>query len=334
MGRQAGLGPLNLFYLGRRAASPPSRPWWPLRFGRCPSTAGTVAAGPDADVDLLAASSSADALSIVVRRLLGIAMILRLALRPQKAGRGSLWLLLAVLVLVGLAKPGYVAISLLCMLIPKEKFSDPRQGWWIRGLLVGLPLAVSVAWVLSVPGLFRAGPAVRRREGPGPVDAGTSLDLLRKLMMEKITEWYLYSRVVATLGWGSVFLPAGLSTRSTGAALLASAVLDGGRRRPAVADLDAGVASVARCTSLSWPLIATLTYLTWHACGSIGIQRSPVAILRARCCRCCSCRLRGRGELGEQPLLAPARSGDGNRGRPDWCRAPHGGRWSPGFDRP
>lgn len=272
MGRQAGLGPLNLFYLGRAGTLTgylllvaaavwlmPVHRWTLVLLALMPMSI------------FLAASLSPDALSIALL-FLGIAMILRLVLRPQKAGRGSLWLLLGVLVLVGLAKPGYVAISLLCMLIPKEKFSDPRQGWWIRGLLVGLPLAVSVAWIVSLPGLFSV-PV--RPSADMKAQAQWMLEhpwTYTQLMMEKITEWKLYSRVIATLGWNSVFFK-GVYYTIYWAALLASAVLDGGRddlRLP----IGTRIASVA-VYFLIMIAIATLTYLTWHDVGTLelsGIQ--------------------------------------------------------------
>ena len=264
----------------------------------------TGAAGPDADVNLLAASLSPDALSIALS-FLGIAMILRLALRPQKAGRGSLWLLLAVLVLVGLAKPGYVAISLLCMLIPKEKFSDPRQGWWIRGLLVGLPLAVSVAWILSLPGLFSV-PV--RPSANMKAQAQWMLEhpwTYTQLMMEKITEWKLYSRVIATLGWNSVFFK-GVYYTIYWAALLASAVLDGGRDDPRLPIWSAHRLRGGVLPHHDRDRDSHLPYLA--RCGGIGTQRNPVAILRADPTVVALAAARS-GGLGEQPLsrlLVPA----------------------------
>ena len=89
----------------------------------------------------LAASLSADAVSIGLS-LLAIAMILRLALGQELVSRRSLSWLAVVLLLLALAKPGYVLISLLVFLIPKERFSRPGECWKARTCLVGLPFVL------------------------------------------------------------------------------------------------------------------------------------------------------------------------------------------------
>ena len=130
-GRHAGLRPLKLFYLGRIGTLIGYLLLVVVAVWLMPVHQWTLALLVLMPMSIfLAASLSPDALSIALS-FLGIAMILRLALRPEKVGRGSLWSLAAVLVLIGLAKPAYVAVSLLFLLIPKEKFSNPRHCWWI-----------------------------------------------------------------------------------------------------------------------------------------------------------------------------------------------------------
>ena len=289
MGRLAGLAPLELFYLGRvgtligylllAAAAVwlmPVQKWTLALLALMPMSI------------FLAASFSPDALSIALS-FVGIAMILRLALRPEKVGRGDLWWLGAVLLLVGLAKPAYVAFALLVLQVPREKFSDPRQRWWICALLVGLPLAVSIAWALSLPGL--SVPLLPRVNVKA--QAWWMLEhpwLYTKMTMERITERYLYSGAVATLGWGSIFLTARIYPMYW-TALLATAVLDGNRgdvRLPAWTR----AASVA-VYFLVMVLISTLTYLTWHGVGDKeihGVQSRylvpilPLLLLPLRSC--------------------------------------------------
>lgn len=263
IGRLCRLTPLRLFYLGRAGTLigylllvvaavwlVPVHKWTLVLLALMPMSI------------FLAASLSPDALSIALS-FLGIAMILRLALRSGKIGRGSLWFLGAVLLLVGLAKPAYVALALLVLLIPNDRFADPRQRWRIRALLLGLPLAVSVAWVLSLPGLsVPVRPCVDIK-----AQACWMLGhpwLYTKVMMEKITEPYLYSGIVATLGWGSIFLAPAIYTVYW-TALLATAVLDGSREYVRLS-LATRAASVA-VYFLVMVLIATLTYLTWQAVG-------------------------------------------------------------------
>jgi uncharacterized membrane protein len=211
----------------------------------------------------LAASITADALSIALS-LLAIAMILRLVLlRAESAGRGSMWRLGAILLLVALAKPGYVLIALLFLLVPKDKFSDRRRCWRARAWLVGLPLAANIAWVLSVRGLcvpLRPCVDMQAQACWMLAHPWTYLKTLEMI----INDPYLHAMVIATLGWGTLFLaPAIYGIYWTG--LLATAVFDGGQD-------DVRLPIWTRMVSvevyfLVLAVIATLTYLAWHAVG-------------------------------------------------------------------
>ena len=209
----------------------------------------------------LAAAITADALSIALA-LLAIAMILRLALRAQSADRRSLAWLGAILLLVALAKPGYVLIALLFLLVPKDKFSEGRC-WRLRAGMVGLPLAVSTLWVLSIHGLcVPLRPCVDMKAQACWMLANPWTYL--RSMDETIGDVFRLQGIVATLGWGTVLLAPAVYKIYWGG-LLATAVLDGGRE-------DVRASFWIRAVSLEvyylvLAVIATLTYLTWHAVG-------------------------------------------------------------------
>ncbi len=210
----------------------------------------------------LAAAITADALSIAFA-LLAIAMILRLALRAESVDRRSLWWLGAVLLLVALAKPGYVLIALLFFLVPKDKFSDRRRCWWIRAWMVGLPLAISIIWVLSVRGLYvPLRPCVDMKAQACWMLANPWTYL--KMMDTRINDPYLHLGIIAMLGWGTVHLAPAIYKVYWGG-LLATAVLDGGQDEVRLPFLTRAVS--VEVYFLVMAVIATLTYLTWHAVG-------------------------------------------------------------------
>jgi uncharacterized membrane protein len=262
-GRSAGLSALEELYIGRAATLigylllvaaavwlMPVQKW----------TLTLVALMPMSI--FLAASITADALSIALS-LVAVAMNLRLALRAESVGRGSLWRLGAILLLLALAKPGYVLIALLFLLVPKGRFADRRRCWRIRAWMVGFPLAVSVAWALSVRGLcvpMRPGVDIKAQAGwmlAHPWPYLKSLDMA-------VFDPYLHAVAIATLGWGTLFLAPSVYWVYW-IALVATAVLDGG------AD-EVRLPVVTRVVSiyvyfLVLAAITTLTFLTWHAVG-------------------------------------------------------------------
>ena len=209
----------------------------------------------------LAAAITADALSIALG-LLAIAMILRLVVRAQVVERRSLGWLGAILLLVALAKPGYVLIALLFLLVPKDKFSAGHS-WWMRAGMVGLPLAVSVAWILSIRGLsVPLRPCVDMKAQACWMLAHPWTYL--RSMDETIGDVFRLQGIVGTLGWGTVLLAPAVY-KIYWAGLLTTAVLDGGRE-------DVRLSFWTRAVSLEvyylvLAVIATLTYLTWHAVG-------------------------------------------------------------------
>ena len=214
-----------------------------------------------------AASLSADAVSIALS-LLAIAMILRPALGDGPIGRRRLLGLGAVLTLLSLAKPGYVLISLLFLAVPKERFYDRWQCLRVRTWMVGVPLAVSIGWAISIrrycvplrPCVDAAAQAHWIIENPW-----TYL----RLLVTTLTHPDLYRFAIANLGWGSIHLSL-LVYILYWAALAATAILDGGR----------GVVRLPP-TMRTWAIavyflvmtaISTLTYLAWQAVGEMGID--------------------------------------------------------------
>ncbi len=209
----------------------------------------------------LAAAVTADALSIGLS-LLAIAVILRLVLRPQGVDRRSLAWLEAILLLVALAKPGYVLIALLFLLVPKNKFSAGRC-WRIRAGIVGLPLALSIAWVLSIRGLCVPLRPCVDMYAQACWMVANPLTYLRS-MDETIGDVFRLQGIVATLGWGTVLLPPAVY-KMYWAGLLLTAVLDGGGEELRLPFWTRAVSLEVYYLVLA--VIATLTYLTWHAVG-------------------------------------------------------------------
>ena len=215
----------------------------------------------------LAASLSADALSIAVS-LLAIATILRAALQRGIAGRRGLCGLGAVLAALALVKPGYVLISFLFLAVPAERFSSRAACWRVRALMIGMPLALSAAWLLSIrdlnvplrPCINMHAQAQWMFDHPGEY---------LKLLVGGLTRFDVYGRAIATLGWGTIFLRIPVYWIYW-AALLATALLDGGRQpRQFPLSLRLGSATVHL---LVMSAIATLTYLTWDSIGAGEIE--------------------------------------------------------------
>ncbi len=215
----------------------------------------------------LAASLSADALSIAVS-LLAISMILRAALQRGIAGPRGLCGLGAVLAALALVKPGYVLISFLFLSVPAERFSSRAACWRVRAMMIGMPLALSAAWVLSIrdlnlplrPGVNMHAQAQWMFEHPGEY---------LKLLVGGLARLDVYGRAIATLGWGTIFLRTPLYWIYW-AALLATALLDGGRQpRRFPLSLRLGSAAVHL---LVMSAIATLTYLAWDSIGAGEIE--------------------------------------------------------------
>jgi uncharacterized membrane protein len=269
-GRHSGLalGPLQLFYLGRVATLVAYLVLVVTAVWLMPVHRWTLAMLALMPMSIfLAASLSPDALTIALS-LLGIAMILRMALRPEKIGRGSLWSLGTILLLVGLSKPSYGALSMLALVLRKEKFSDPGKAWWIRGLLVGLPLAAGAAWVLSLTGLdvpVRTGVDMKAQVLWILGHPGTFMEIV----ISKLASWHLYSGAIASLGWGAIFLPPAIYAIYW-SGLLTSAVLDGGDEELSLPPW-IRAASVA-VYFLILVIISILTFLTWQTVGETELH--------------------------------------------------------------
>jgi uncharacterized membrane protein len=210
----------------------------------------------------LAAGITADALSIAAA-LLAIAMILRLALREKSVDRQSLCWLGATLLVVALAKPGYVLIVLLFLLVSKNKFSDSWRCWRARAWMVGLPLAVSLAWVLSIRGLcVPLRPSVDLKAQADWILSNPWMYL--KMMDTRINDPYLHLGIIAMLGWGTIIL-APIVYKIYWLGLLMTTVFDGGPEHVRLPKLTRAVAVILYFLVMA--VIATLTYLTWHAVG-------------------------------------------------------------------
>jgi uncharacterized membrane protein len=215
----------------------------------------------------LAASVSADALSIAFP-LLAFAMILRLALQPSSVDRRNLRWLAATLLLVGLVKPAYVLMACFFVIVPQDKFASRGECWRARASMIGLPLAAGLAWVLSVRGL-----CVPLR--PGVDVTGQAHWILAnpwpfaKRVIARLADGYLYAGIIATLGWGTVWIASKVYyIYWTG--LLAAAVFDGSRD-------EVQVRIEARAFSywvflLVMAAIATITFLMWHPVGDNPIH--------------------------------------------------------------
>jgi uncharacterized membrane protein len=210
-----------------------------------------------------AASISPDGLTIGYS-LLAIAMILRLALQADRVYRCDLGWLGAILLLVGLAKPGYAVIALLFLIVPKEKFSGRGECWLARALMIGLPVAAGLAWAYSVREIcvLPLRPCVDTHAQALWIVAHPWHFM--RLVISRITNGWLNWGVVGTLGWGTIWLvPQVYYVYWT--ALITAAALDGGAN-------EVRLPRYARVISLgvylsTMTVLCTLTYLTWHAVG-------------------------------------------------------------------
>jgi uncharacterized membrane protein len=215
----------------------------------------------------LAGAITADALSIALA-LLAIAMLLRLILRAENVDRLSLLWLAAVLLLLGLAKPGYVLIALLFSLVPKSKFAGRWRCGWTRAWMIGLPIAASILWVLSARRLcVPIRPCVDVAGQAHWIFANPWTFI--KMADWKIGDPYLYVGIIGMLGWGTILM-APVVYKIYWVGLMATAVLDGGEdevRLPVFARLVS-----FELYFLVMAVITTITYLAWHAVGDRTIH--------------------------------------------------------------
>jgi uncharacterized membrane protein len=210
----------------------------------------------------LAASLSADALTIAFS-LLSIAMILRLGLRSENADRRSLLWLGTVLVCLALVKQAYVLVALLFLMVPQAKFADRGQCWRIRTLMIALPIAVCVAWTYSARELcvpYRTcvdthAQALWILANPWP---------FAQRVITRLTDGDVYAGIIATLGWGTIWVAKGVYPIYW-TALLATAVLDGGQEEVQLSKTARAICAAVYAIVLT--AIATLTFLCWQSVG-------------------------------------------------------------------
>jgi hypothetical protein len=210
----------------------------------------------------LAASLSADALTIAFS-LLSIAMILRLALQSRCVFSRDLAWLGAVLSLLALAKPPYVLIALLFFIVPKDKFAGRGHCWRARAWMICLPIAVGAAWTFSARDLCVPYRLCVDTRGQAQWILANPWHFT-KLVVSRITDGYLYSGIIATLGWGTVWL-AWKVYYFYWAALLAAAVFDGSQDNVRLPIRSRAISLGTYLLVLT--AVANLTYLFWQAVG-------------------------------------------------------------------
>ena len=268
VGRLTGRTPLRLFYLGRAGTLigylllvvaavwlMPVQKWTLALLGLMPMSI------------FLAASLSPDALSIALS-LLGIAMILRWPCGRRRSAKAA----------CGRSQPSS------CLSAWRNRGTrrsrccscwSPRRSSPFHGSAGGSAPCWSVCrWRSALLGCFPC------RDFPCPCDRAFNVQAqahwmlvhpwtCTQVMMEKITEPYLYCGVIATLGWGSIFLASKVYAIYW-IALLATAVLDGGRDEVRL-PIWTRVAAVV-VYFLIMILIAILTYLAWQAVGDLDLH--------------------------------------------------------------
>jgi uncharacterized membrane protein len=213
----------------------------------------------------LAASCSADTAAIGLALLI-VALILKLILGSQTPSRRGLLVLGLLLAALGLSKQAYLGVALLLLATPGKKFSSPVRRWLTIAALIGVPLAVDVAWMYSLRGLYvpmRADidPAAQLRwmwDHPWSYASGLGKALYR---LET------YGRLIGYFGWAKVSLPKWICW-SYWAALGTTAVLDAGK--PPSLGLAVKTAALATYVFTA-AVVATFLHLSWDAVGTKGV---------------------------------------------------------------
>ena len=229
VGRHFRLSPLALFYMGRASTLAaylalvvaavwlmPIHKWFMVLVALMPMSI------------FLAASLSADALSIAFS-LLAIAMILRLVLLSGPLERRSLIGLGTVLTLLALTKPPYNLIAFFFLAVPPDKFASQGQCWRARAWMILLPIAVAFAWTWS------ARDACVPYRPCADVHAQTLWMLANpwsfvERVVARLTDGNLYAGIIATLGWGTIWIASSVYYLYWGG-LIAAVVLDGSQDR-------------------------------------------------------------------------------------------------------
>jgi uncharacterized membrane protein len=214
----------------------------------------------------LAASLSADAMMLGLSLLI-VATILKLALGNEKPSRRSLLVLGFLFVLLSLSKQPYLALALLFFTIPSRQFASPARRWLTAGLMIGLPVAIELAWMSSLGGLYVpilpfVDPAAQLRWIAGhPYDYTVNV-------IQAMGRWDIHSFMIGAFGWLGPRLPQWIR-ETYWAALGVTAVVDGGSPQRLGFRTRAVVLVIY---VVSFAVMATFVYLSWERVGikSIG----------------------------------------------------------------
>jgi uncharacterized membrane protein len=234
LGRLTGAGPLALLYLGRVSGLLgclalavaavrilPVQRWAIAAFSLTPMTM------------YLRSAVTADSTTIALV-LLTIALFVREALATGPLSRASVSGLALASLATALAKPGYLAVSLLFFAIPAARFARPPARWGSAGLVLAVPALACVLWNLHVGALFDLegvggwkdvvvdpGEQARRiLESPG-----TWLATIGRTLWPPWRAYAYYRGAVGFFGWLDTVLGDG-QIAAISAAVLAIALLD------------------------------------------------------------------------------------------------------------
>jgi hypothetical protein len=217
----------------------------------------------------LAAAVSADPVTMGLS-FLGLALVLRCAVAVENVGRRQLWPLVLTFCLLALSKQIYVVLVLMFFMIPPRQFGGLRRYCLAALAVVGLPVALNVAWWLAVQPLYVP-------LQPGVEPAAQLREIFRHplhfvgMTCEAIRVKSVLLHVVGLLGCLDIRLPPNVY-RWYWLAMIVTAYCDaGGSRR---LDWRIRVVSLA-VFGATLATIAVSVYLSWNPVGYepiVGIQ--------------------------------------------------------------
>lgn len=159
----------------------------------------------------LSTSLSADVITISLSFFV-IALMLNLILNKEsKIDRKTVVLVIVTALLLSIAKQGYSLVLLLCLLIPKDKFSSRTKQIYFCLAILGSALLTTALWAILIKDYYEP-IAVN-------VDPGQQLNFLKDrvywyivLLRDNFLLWYLgeYNKHLFSynLGWHDIVLPA------------------------------------------------------------------------------------------------------------------------------
>ena len=219
----------------------------------------------------LTTSLSTDALTIGLS-FLTIGLMLNLILnKGSKITKKTLLLMVAIALFLSLAKQGYASLLLMCVLIPREKFSSNLKRILFTCLILGSALLATVVWATIIKGYYLP---IASNVNPGQqlrFIADGHIYWYIIMLRDNFLLWYVgeYNKHLFSynLGWHDIVLPAWMTASYP---LIISFVFLNEDKKKYLFSLAKRMV-ILLIFFLTYALIASSVYLSSNGVGSVII---------------------------------------------------------------